>query len=98
MTGKPSCSLQRNWAASRLALVPPAARLLLRHRASGAFLLMAFCTPQAPHDIVEPRIPSGERRKCAWVAAADMAAGALKENQVLAEFIRQPFDLQGSHP
>lgn len=58
---------------------------------------MAFCTPQAPHHIVQSRVPSGERRECAGVAAADVAARALEENQVLAEFVGQLFDSQISH-
>src|SRR5271156_6668295 len=99
--GKPSSSnLGRNRRAcsnDNLALVPPAARLLLRHRAGRAILLMAFCTPQAPHHIVQPRVPSRERRKCARVAAADVAAGALKENQVLTEPVGQLFDFQIAH-
>jgi hypothetical protein len=58
---------------------------------------MAFRTPQAPYDIVQPRIPPGERRKGAGIAAADVAAGALEDNQILTESVGQLFDFWIAH-
>jgi hypothetical protein len=58
---------------------------------------MTFAAPQAPHHIIEPRIPAGERRKRAGIAAADVAARAFQENQILTELVGQPLDFQISH-
>ena len=82
---------------ANLTFIAPAARFLLRHRASGAIFLMALRTSKAPHHIVQPRIPSRECRKCARAAAADVAAGTLEENQVLTEPVGQLFDFQIAH-
>jgi hypothetical protein len=62
-----------------------------------AFSLIAFRTPQPPHDLLELRIPAGECRQRMRAAPANVPALAAQIDQVLPEFIAQFGDFEVAH-
>ena len=59
-----------------------------------ALALSAFRAPEPLHDLDQPRVPSGDRRKGPRIYAASVAALASQEELVLPEFVGELVDME----
>lgn len=74
-----------------------ASRRNQRDRTDGAFLLVAFGTPQAAHHIIESGIPASERRQRVRMTPSYVAAWAFQIDDVLSERVIELVDGQVAH-
>lgn len=74
-----------------------AARRGHRDGSCGTFFFVTFGTTHAPHDLIQPGVPPGKRRKRLRMATTDVAATALQINDVLSKLVFQFFDDEIAH-